>query len=228
MVTLEQRAHGHPGGPWGHPKLFRLKGAPAKAVVAPSSWPHAQRSASGRKSGRHRGDGARMPITQERRALTVLPWPRLWQVHIGKRCLREQALLAFLDCIPSPFPGGQIVCHCTFPALSQNFPDGQISEAERISFLVRTDDRTGTAVREDTPGEPPGHTAGHHTTGSETPGGAWTHRTDTLPVPQYRTVLTPVLNRVPGAGKKTPGTGTGTGKKTPTGKTGTCAPQNCC
>jgi hypothetical protein len=32
----------------GTSKVIRLKGAPAKAVVAPSSWSHAQRSASGR------------------------------------------------------------------------------------------------------------------------------------------------------------------------------------
>ena len=43
----------------GTSKVIRLKGAPAKAVVAPSSWSHAKRSASGRKSGRHRGGTAR-------------------------------------------------------------------------------------------------------------------------------------------------------------------------
>jgi len=43
----------------GPSKVIRLKGASAKAVVAPSSWSHAKRSASGRKSGRHRGGTAR-------------------------------------------------------------------------------------------------------------------------------------------------------------------------
>ncbi len=151
MVTLEQRAHGHPSGPHGDIESYSIERSPCESGC--SAFFVVARSALGLGSAPSTVETARGCQSLRRgEHLQFCRGPGCGR-FAGKRCLREQA---------TAFPAltqADKSCEATaFPALSQ-MDKSEARLSHRISFLART----GTLYK-DTGG------AGTHRTDTHTTG----------------------------------------------------------